>query len=334
MITAARQRVTLAVNQELTLLYWNIGKRIHTEVLLEQRADYGEQTIVALSDVLVAEFGRGFGRANLFNMLRFAELFPDDTIVQTLSGLLSWSHFVELLTIEEPLRREFYTELARMHHWSVRALRDKIRGMLFERSLLSRKPDGLIQQEIGLLRDEDRLTTDMVLHDPYLLPFLGLAETYSEKDLESAIIREMEAFLLEIGDGFAFVARQKAIPVGKKTFWLDLLLFHRKLRRLFAIELKVGPFEPGYKGQMELYLRWLDSKERQAHEEAPIGLILCSEAQPEEIYLLGLDQGDIRVARYLTETLPTPLLEAKLREIIAQQREYIARRESQQDGMP
>jgi predicted nuclease of restriction endonuclease-like (RecB) superfamily len=267
-------------------------------------------------------------------MLRFAELFPDRLIVQTVSGQLSWSHFVELLTLEEPLKREFYTELARLHHWSVRTLRDKIRSMLFERSALSRKPDALIQQEIALLRDEDRLSTDMVLRDPYLLPFLGLADTYSEKDLEDAIIREMEAFLLEIGDGFTFVARQKAIPVGKKTFWLDLLLYHRKLRRLVAIELKVGPFEPDYKGQMELYLRWLDQNERESHEEAPIGLILCSEAQPEEITLLGLDQGDIRVARYLTETLPPALLEAKLRQIIQQQREYLARRRSLQEDIP
>ena len=215
----------------------------------------------------------------------------------------------------------------------MRTLRDKIRSMLFERTALSRKPDDLIRQEISLLRDEDRLSMDMVLRDPYLLPFLGLADTYSEKDLEEAIIREMEAFLLEIGDGFAFVARQKAIPVGKKTFRLDLLFYHRKLRRLFAIELKVGPFEPDYKGQMELYLSWLDRNEREPHEDSPVGLILCSEAQPEEITLLGLDQGDIRVARYLTETLPPALLEAKLRDIIQQQREYLARHRSLSEGI-
>ena len=166
-----------------------------------------------------------------------------------------------------------------------------------------------------------------MLRDPYLLPFLGLADTYSEKDLEDAIIREMEAFLLEVGDGFTFAARQKAIPVGKKTYWLDLLLYHRKLKRLVAIELKVGPFQPDYKGQMELYLSWLNRNEREPHEEAPIGLILCSEAQPEEITLLGLEQGDIRVARYLTETLPPTLLEAKLRDIVRKQREYLARRQ-------
>jgi len=327
LIVAARQRVGLYVNQELTLLYWDVGRRIRTEVLQEQRADYGEQIVRTLSRSLVEEFGRGFGRANLFNMLRFAELFSDRSIVQTLSGQLSWSHFVEVLTLDEPLKREFYVELARLHRWSVRTLRDKTRSMLFERSVLSRKPDALIQQEIALLREEDQLTPDMVLRDPYLLPFLGLADTYSEKDLEDAIIREMEAFLLEVGDGFTFAARQKAIPVGKKTYWLDLLLYHRKLKRLVAIELKVGPFQPDYKGQMELYLSWLNRNEREPHEEAPIGLILCSEAQPEEITLLGLEQGDIRVARYLTETLPPTLLEAKLRDIVRKQREYLARRQ-------
>lgn len=335
LIVAARQRLALSINQELTLLYWDVGQRIRSEVLQGQRADYGEQVVQTLSRSLMAEFGRGFGRANLFNMLRFAELFPDRVIVQTVSGQLSWSHFVELLIIEEPLRREFYTELTRLHRWSVRTLRDKIRSMLFERSALSRKPDVLIQQEIAALRDQDQLSTDMVVRDPYLLPFLGLADTYSEKDLEDAIIREMEAFLLEIGDGFTFVARQKAIPVGKKTFKLDLLLYHRKLRRLFAVELKIGAFEPDYKGQMELYLRWLDRNEREPHEEAPIGLILCSDAEPEEITLLGLDHGDIRVARYLTETLPPALLEAKLRDIIRQQREYLARCQSlQEDTAP
>ncbi len=321
----------LFVNQELTLLYWDVGRRIRTEVLQEQRADYGQQIVKGLSRRLTVEFGSGYGRANLFNMLRFAELFPDRQIVQTVSGQLSWSHFVELLTLDKPLKREFYAELARLHRWSVRTLRDKIRSMLFERTALSRKPDELIQQEIALIRDADQLTPDMVLRDPYLLPFLGLTNTYSEKDLEDAIIREMEAFLLEVGDGFTFAARQKAIPVGTKTYWLDLLLYHRKLRRLVAIELKVGPFQPDYKGQMELYLNWLNRYEREPHEEAPLGLILCSEAQPEEISLMGLEQGDIRVARYLTETLPTTLLEAKLREIVRNQQEYLARRQGLQD---
>lgn len=333
LIQATRSRVALSVNQEMTLLYWDLGDRIRRDILGQERAEYGQRVVTELAQSLTQEFGRGFGRANLFNMVRFAEAFPHRQIVQTLSGQLSWSHLLEILTLEDPLRREFYTELARVHRWSVRALRDRIHSMLFERTALSRKPDELIQQEIALLREEDRLSPDMVLRDPYLLPFLGLANTYSEKDLEDAIIREMEAFLLEVGDGFTFAARQKPIPVGTKIYALDLLFYHRKLRRLIAVELKIGPFKPEYKGQMELYLRWLDRYEREPHEEAPIGLILCSDAQLEEIELLGLEHGDIRVARYLTETLPPSLLEARLREIVRQQREYLARRQARSDEM-
>jgi predicted nuclease of restriction endonuclease-like (RecB) superfamily len=325
LIGEARERVAIYVNQELTLLYWDIGHRIQTEILQNQRAEYGKQIIQTVSEQLSQEFGSGFKKVNLTYMVRFAQEFPDRQIVQTLSRQLSWSHFVEILPIDDPLKREFYTEFCRTYHWSVRNLREKIRSQTYERSILSTNTDEFIKKEIAILRDEDRLTTDMVLRDPYLLPFLGLSDDYSEKDLEDAILREMESFLLEIGDGFTFVARQKKMPVGKKTYELDLLLYHRKLRRLVAIELKIGTFKPDYKGQMELYLRWLDKYEREPHEEAPIGLILCSEAEADEIELMSLDQGDIRVARYITETLPPSVLEKKLREIVARNREIIAR---------
>ena len=278
LISTARERVARYVNQELTLLYWDIGQRIQVEILQDERAEYGKQIVGSLSRQLNVEFGSGFTYTALTRMVKFAQAFPDRQIVATLSQQLSWSHFVEVITLDEPLKRDFYTELSRINHWSVRTLREKIQGMLFERSALSSNTDEFIKKEIAILRDEDRLTTDMVFRDPYLLPFLGLSDSYSEEQLEDAIIREMEAFLLEIGDGFTFAARQKKMPVGKKTYKLDLLLYHRKLRRLVAIELKIGPFKPDYKGQMELYLRWLDKNEREAHEEAPIGLILCSEA--------------------------------------------------------
>ena len=327
LITTARERVARYVNQELTLLYWDIGQRVQVEILKAERAEYGKQIVGTLSQQLVQDFGKGFTRDNLARMVKFAQTFPDRQIVGTLSEQLSWSHFVEIIPLDEPLKREFYAELARINHWSVRTLTAKIQGMLFERSALSSNTDEFIKKEIAILRDEDRLTTDMVFRDPYLLPFLGLSDSYSEEQLEDAIIREMEAFLLEIGDGFTFAARQKKMPVGKKTYKLDLLLYHRKLRRLVAIELKIGPFKPDYKGQMELYLRWLDKNEREAHEEAPIGLILCSEAEADEIELMGLDQGDIRVARYITQTLPPTVLEKKLREIVSRNRELIARRE-------
>lgn len=328
LIQNARERVSLYVNQETVLLYWDIGERLRRDVLGFERAPYGQRIIHNLGLELTREFGRGYSGRNLFNMVAFAATLPDRKILQTLSAKLSWSHFVELLRIEDPLARAFYTELTRLHHWGVRTLRDKIRSRLYDRSLLSRKPEELIAEELAQLRDEDRLTVDMVLRDPYLLDALGLGERFSEQELEAAILREMEAFLLEIGDGFAFVARQMRFPSpasGGKVRELDLLFYHRKLHRLVAIELKIGPFEPEFKGQMEYYLRWLDQNERETGEEAPIGLILCSEAHPEDLSIMGLDQGDIRVARYLTEKLPPPLLEKKLREIIQQQREYLAR---------
>ncbi len=327
LISQARERVALYVNQELTLLHWDIGQRVKAEALNDERAEYGKRIVQTVSQQLTEEFGPGFRKVNLTYMLRFAQAFPDRTIVQTLSEQLSWSHFVEIITLDDPLQREFYAELTRINRWGVRALRGKIQGMLFERSALSKNTDEFIKKEIAILRDEDRMTTDMVLRDPYLLPFLGLSDDYSEKQLEDAIIREMEAFLLEVGEGFTFAARQKKMTVGKKTYELDLLLYHRKLKRLVAIDLKIGAFKPDYKGQMEYYLRWLDKYEREPGEEAPIGLILCSDASPDEVELMGLDQGDIRVARYITETLPPSMLEKKLREIVLRNRELIARRE-------
>lgn len=333
LILNTRERVALYVNQEIALLYWDIGDRIRRDVLGFERASYGQRVLETLGRELTREFGRGYSWRNLSNMISYAATFPNRTILQTLSAKLSWSHFVELVRIDDPLARAFYTELARLHRWGVRALRDRIRSRLYERSLLSRKPEDLIVQELALLRDEDRLTVDMVLRDPYLLAGLGLTDRYSEQELEDAILREMEAFLLEIGDGFAFVARQKRFPSpasGGRVRELDLLFYHRKLRRLVAIELKIGPFEPEFKGQMEYYLRWLDQNERETGEASPIGLILCSEAHPDDVFLMDLEQGDIRVARYITENLPPPLLKKKLHEIIGQQREYLARRRGQQ----
>jgi predicted nuclease of restriction endonuclease-like (RecB) superfamily len=193
-------------------------------------------------------------------MIQFSEAFPEQAIVQTLSAQLGWSHFVELLGISDPLARDFYAELCRVERWTVRTLRDKIRGMLFERTALSKKPAALARQELAKLRDEDRLTPDLVFRDPYVLDFLGLKDTYSESDLETAILRELESFLLELGVGFAFVARQVRIIIDGEDHHLDLLFYHRRLRRLVAVDLKLGKFEAAYKGQMELYLRWLESR--------------------------------------------------------------------------
>jgi predicted nuclease of restriction endonuclease-like (RecB) superfamily len=323
LIDTARSRVAQTVNAELVMLHWYIGDRIRRDILQEERAGYGEQVVEALSSVLSRDYGRGFGRRNLFNMMRFAEVFPDRDIVQTLSAQLAWSHFLEIVYLKDALQREFYAEMCRLEHWTVRTLRAKVQGMLYERTAISRKPEDLIQQELEALRNEGTMTPDLVFRDPYLLDFLNLADTYSEQDLELAILREIERFLLELGSDFTFVARQKRMSIGGEDFHLDLLFFHRSLRRLVAIDLKLGKFSAENKGQMELYLRWLDRYERKEWEEAPIGLILCSDKNQEQIELLQLEEGQIRVAEYLTELLPKPILEQKLHQAILRGRSQL-----------
>jgi predicted nuclease of restriction endonuclease-like (RecB) superfamily len=249
-------------------------------------------------------------------MIRFAEVFPDRQIVVTLSRQLSWSHFVEIIFLPDDRQRDFYAELCRVERWTVRTLRDKVQGMLFERTALSRKPAELARQELTGLREEDRLSPDLVFRDPYFLNFLGLSDTYSEKDLEAAILRELERFILELGAGFAFIDRQKRIVIDGEDHHIDLLFFHRRLRRLLAIDLKIGTFTAADKGQMELYLRWLEKHEMQPGEESPLGLILCSDKGDEKVELLQLDRSGIRVASYLTDLPPRPLLEQKLHEAV------------------
>lgn len=316
LIDRTRERTAQAVNAGLVLLNWHIGSRIRKEILGEERARYGEQIVSTLSGQLAAEYGRGYSRRNLFNMIRFAEVFPDVQIVQTLSAQLGWSHFLEIIYEQDELKRDFYAEMCRIERWSVRTLRNKIKGMLYERTALSKNTEAFIKQELADLREADRLTPDLVFHDPYILDFLGLTGDYSEKDLEAAILREIEKFLLELGTDFSFVARQKRMTIGKSDFYLDLLFYHRRLRRLIALDLKLGAFSAEHVGQMELYLRWLNQHERRSGEKAPLGLILCSEKDHEQIELLALSRRGIRVAEYLTELPPRSLLAAKLSEAI------------------
>jgi predicted nuclease of restriction endonuclease-like (RecB) superfamily len=325
LIQAAREQVARSVNSSLVVLYWEIGRRIRRDILREKRAEYGEEVLQALSARLAVEFGRGFGEKNLRRMVQFAEVFPDRQIVVSLLRQLGWTHFLRLIPIDNPLKREFYAEICRVERWNTRTLVHKIQSMLFERSALSKKPNRLIRQELASLRAEDTLTPDLVFRDPYFLDFLGLKNTYAERDLEAAILRQMESFILELGVGFAFLERQKRITVDGMDFHLDLLFFHRALRRLVAIDLKLGEFQPGDKGQMELYLRWLDKSERQPGEEAPIGLILCAGTRRETIELLDLAKSGIRVASYWTALPPKRELERKLHEAVRLAR---ARRDS------
>ena len=312
LIEAGREQVAQAVNAGLVLLYWSVGERIRREILGNKRAEYGEEILPTLSAKLVVEYGQGFSPRNLARMIRFAEVLPEHAIVSTLSRQLGWSHFVEILGMDDPLKRDFYAEMCRIERWSVRTLRAKIGGMLFERTALSKKPKLLVEHELAKLRKEDQLSPDLVFRDPYFLDFLGLKGKYSEKDLESAILAEMEAFILELGVGFAFVARQKRIIIDGDDHYIDLLFYHRNLRRLVVIELKLEKFQAAHKGQMELYLRWLNKHEKQPGEEAPIGLILCEKAGGETVELLELDASSIRVASYLTQLPSRELLQQKL----------------------
>jgi predicted nuclease of restriction endonuclease-like (RecB) superfamily len=311
LIESARVRAAAAVNSEMVTLYWSIGERISKDLLVSERAAYGERIVDALSRRLCEEYGRGFSRPNLFHMIRFAETFPDREIVYAMSRQLSWTHFRQIIYLTDPLQREFYTQMCRLERWSTRTLQDKIQGMLYERTAISRKAAHLARQELAALRDEDRVSPDLVFRDPYFLDFLGLKNAYSEKDLESAILRDLEHFLLELGSDFSFLARQKRITVDNEDYYLDLLFFHRRLRRLLAVDLKLGRFRAADKGQMELYLRWLDSHERQPGEEAPLGLILCAGKSDEHVELLQLERSGIRVAEYLTELPPREVLERR-----------------------
>jgi predicted nuclease of restriction endonuclease-like (RecB) superfamily len=326
LIQAARHTASVAVNSALTTLYWQIGMRIRREILREKRAVYGEEIVHALSAQLSEEFGRGFEEKNLRRMVQFAEVFPDEQIVAALRRQLGWAHFKLLIPLKDPLQRDFYAEMCRIEGWSTRMLRQKIDGMLYERTALSKKPAKLIEQELRALRAQDKLTPDLVFKDPYVLDFLGLHDTYSEKDLEAALLREIECFLLELGAGFAFVERQKRITLDGDDYYIDLLFYHRRLRRLVVIELKLGDFKPADSGQVELYLRWLDRHERQPGEESPLAIILCAGKKRETVEYLDLGRSGIHVAEYLTELPPRKMLQQRLHEAVAQARARLQHR--------
>jgi predicted nuclease of restriction endonuclease-like (RecB) superfamily len=331
MIVQARAGVARAVDSALTTLYWHIGRRVRADILKHERAAYGQEIVSALGRQLSAEFGRGFDDKSLRHMLKFAEAFPEESIVSALRRQLAWTHFKQIIYLDDPLKRDFYAEMCRIEGWSTRLLRQKIDGMLYERTALSKKPQQLIRQELDKLRAGQELTPDLVLQDPYLLDFLGLKDTYSEKDLEAALLREIERFLLELGAGFAFVERQKRITLDGDDYYLDLLFYHRRLRRLVVIELKLGDFKPADSGQVELYLRWLDRHERQPGEEPPLAIILCAGKKRETVEYLDLGRSGIHVAEYLTELPPREVLRARFHQAISTARSRLDRQAADKD---
>ena len=316
LIQAAKQRAVVAVNAELTLLYWQVGKRIADEVLGGERAEYGKQVIDHLARDLTVAFGKGWNKKQLHHCLRFAETFPDSEIVSALRRQLSWTHFKNLIYLDNSLKREFYLAMAVQERWSTRTLADRIDKQLFERTAISRKPEETIIHELALLREQGLVNENLILKDPYILDFLELNDSYLEKDLEDAILRELQQFILELGSGFSFVARQYRIQIGNDDFYIDLLFYNRKLKRLVAIDLKMGNFKAEYKGQMELYLRWLAKYEKEVDENPPLGIILCAGKKQEQIELLELDSAGIHVAEYLTTLPPKAILEQRLHQAI------------------
>jgi predicted nuclease of restriction endonuclease-like (RecB) superfamily len=248
--------------------------------------------------------------------MKFAQTFSDLQIVYTLCRQLSWSHLRLVMFIDDELKRLFYIEMCKLEKWSVRTLRERIQSMLYERTAISRKPEETIKNELILLRDEQKLNPDLVFRDPYFLDFLGLKDTFSEKDLETAIIAELQRFIIEMGSDFAFMARQKRITIDGKDYKIDLLFYHRRLKSLVAIDLKIGEFDAAHKGEMELYLRYLEKHESVEGENSPVGLILCAGKSPEHVELLQLDKSNIKVADYLTQLPSKELLLEKLHKAI------------------
>lgn len=250
-------------------------------------------------------------------MIQFSEVFPDMEIVSPLATQLSWSHFVELLPINNANARLFYAQKSAEEKWSKRLLRKQIERKVYER------------KEIAQVQIKDSLPmADSTFKDPYFLDFLELKEGNLESDLEAAILKEIELFILELGVGFAFIERQKRMIIDGEDFYLDLLFFHRKLKRLVAIELKLGKFKASYKGQMELYLKWLKKHEQQEGEELPVGLILCAEKSNEQIELLEMGKDGIIGAEYWTDLPPKDELENKLHRLLKSARERIEQRKS------
>jgi len=314
LIEQSQNHIATQANSVLTHLFWQIGKRINDDILQNKRADYGKQIVVTVSQQIETKYGRSFSDRNLRRMMQFATVFNDFKIVTPLATQLSWSHFIELFPLKTDEARMFYAKKAIEESWGKRTLKQQIARKSFERNEIANTQMSTFKSEL--------LNT---FKDPYILDFLNLKNTYLEQDLERAILQELETFILELGKGFAFMERQKRMIIDGDDFYLDLLFYNRKLKRLVAIELKLGKFEAAHKGQMELYLKWLSKYEKTEGENEPIGLILCAESNKEQIELLELHKDGIMVAEYWTEMPSKQELQQKLHQLLTEAKERIAR---------
>jgi predicted nuclease of restriction endonuclease-like (RecB) superfamily len=307
---------TSAANSHIVLMFWEIGKYINSAILGMERAEYGKKIVVTLSRQLIEKYGKSFEDKNLRRMMQFASQFDDEQIVVTLSRQLSWSHFLVLLPLKTTEEKLYYATETAKQFLSVRDLRH----------VISRK--GYERREIANLQIKPNNDIPFnALKDPYLLDTLDLKDSFLEGDLEKAILLSLEKFIMEFGKGdFCFVESQKRMIIDGEDFKLDLLFYHRVLKRLVAIDLKIGRFMPAYKGQMELYLAWLKDNEMKEDENSPIGIILCTQAQRQRIEYLQLEKSGIAVAEYWTKLPPKEQFESKIREMMAVAKERIERR--------
>lgn len=316
LIETSKNNVAVTVNSEMTMLYWNIGKRVNDEVLQNNRAEYSKQIVVSLARQLEIEYGKGWSEKQLRHCLRFAEIISDFQIVSALRRQLSWTHIKTIIYIENDIKRMFYIEMCKLEKWSSRQLQERINSMLYERTAISKKPEETIKNELAGLKNDQKLTADLVFRDPYFLDFLNLKDTYSEKDLEASILAEIQRFITEMGSDFAFLARQKRLMIDNRDYYIDLLFYHRRLKSLVVIGLKLGEFDAAHKGEMELYLNYLDKYEKVEGENQPIGLILCTGKNQEHIELMQMDKSNIKVAEYLTLLPSKEILLEKLHKAI------------------
>jgi len=315
MIEQSKRVIYTQASSTTILLFWKIGLRINNDILQNKRADYGKKIVSKLSTQLTEKYGSSFAVRNLRRMMQFAEQFLDFEIVSKPSTLLSWSHFIEILPLKTMDAKLFYLNEASRSLVGVMQLRDMINRRAYERKEIADTQISSVSPiPIGTFKD------------PYLFDVLGIKDEYLEADLEEAILRELEKFILEFGRGFAFVGRQKRMIIDGRDHWLDLLFYNRDLRRLVAVELKIGRFEAAHNGQMKLYLGWLDQNERREGEETPVGIILCSESGREEIEYLKLDRDGIMVAEYWTTLPPKAEFDKKIQTILAETRERMLQR--------
>lgn len=319
LVSSAKRRIATTVNAEAVMLYWTVGTRIKTDILKNKRATYGEELVKKAALFLTSEFGCGWGVQTVRHCVRAAYTFHKKEIVYALRTQLSWTHLRSLMAMDDNLKRQFYLEMSAHEHWSTRELDEKIDGMLYERTAISRKPEKLIMKELAKAHVEGELTPDLVFRSSYFLTLSGLRDDYTETDLEDAVLREIEANLQELGHDFAFMGRQRRITIDQTDYKMDLLFYHRSLRRIIVVDLKLGKFKPEYEGQMKLYLRFLNKNERKSWEEPPMGLILCSEGNTEHVEYLMLDDAekDIRVAQYFAGLPSKAVLKRKLQRAIA-----------------